>query len=95
MKTLNILAVFCLMALLHNAMAFPRLLGKGKYDEVSADETNILENILDQRGTDFGDMVDESNFEDDYLRRREPMPLKCRWCLVLKSEKECADRCSL
>ena len=46
---------------------------------MSADETNILENILDQRGTDFGDMVDESNFEDDYLRRREPMPLKCRW----------------
>lgn len=37
MKTLNILAVFCLMALLHNAMAFPRLLGKGKIERLLKD----------------------------------------------------------
>ncbi|PFX31579.1 hypothetical protein AWC38_SpisGene3608 [Stylophora pistillata] len=96
MKTLNIIAVVCLMTLLHNqnnASAFPRLLGK--YNEVSADETNIMKNRLDQRGLDYGEVLDNSSFEDDYLRRGEPVPLNCRWCRILKSDKECADRCSL
>lgn len=37
MKTLNILAVFCLMALLHNAMAISRLFGKGKIERLPKD----------------------------------------------------------